>query len=147
MLEGAIVTTHAMGWQKNIAAAIRDRGGDYPLAVKNNHPTLPADIQARFDSVLARDIPLKALQTAHSSERGHGRHDEWTTYVLPVPKNTHGREYWRDLRSIVMVESMRTVDGKSSRNHRFYISSLTPQNAQRFHDAAREHWGVEIGLH
>jgi len=147
MLEGAIVTIDAMGCQKNIASAIRDRGGDYLLAVKNNHPTLLADIQARFDSVLARDIPLKALHTAESSERGHGRHDERTTYVLPVPKGTHGREDWRDLRSIVMVESVRTVDGKSSCNHRFYISSLTPRNAQRFHDAAREHWGVENGLH
>lgn len=147
MLDGAIVTIDAMGCQKDIAAKIRERGADYLLAVKNNHRTLLSDIQARFDTVLAKEVPIKALLMASSSERGHGRQDVRNTYVLPVPKSAHGRQDWKDFRSIVMVESLRTIDGKTSCNHRFYISSLTPRNAQRFHDAARAHWGVENGLH
>lgn len=35
-LEGCIVTIDAMGTQANIAQAIRDRGADYVLAVKDN---------------------------------------------------------------------------------------------------------------
>jgi predicted transposase YbfD/YdcC len=35
-LHGAIVTIDAMGCQKEIAAAIRERGADYVLAVKGN---------------------------------------------------------------------------------------------------------------
>jgi hypothetical protein len=39
-LEGCIVTLDAMGTQASIAQAIRDRGADYVLAVKDNQPTL-----------------------------------------------------------------------------------------------------------
>ena len=43
-LEGSIVTIDAMGTQPNIAQAIRDRGADYVLAVKDNQPTLADSI-------------------------------------------------------------------------------------------------------
>jgi predicted transposase YbfD/YdcC len=39
-LEGCIVTIDAMGTQPSIAQAIRDRGADYILSVKDNQPTL-----------------------------------------------------------------------------------------------------------
>jgi predicted transposase YbfD/YdcC len=39
-LKGAIITMDAMGSQKDIAAQIVDGGGDYVLAIKDNHPTL-----------------------------------------------------------------------------------------------------------
>jgi predicted transposase YbfD/YdcC len=38
--EGCIVTIDAMGAQPSIAQAIRDRGADYVLAVKDNPPLL-----------------------------------------------------------------------------------------------------------
>ena len=47
-LEGAIVTYDAMGCQKEIAQAIRDRGADYVLAVKENQPRLYEDLLATF---------------------------------------------------------------------------------------------------
>src|SRR3954464_10118917 len=39
-VSGAVVTIDAMGRQKEIAAQIRQGGGDYVLAVKQNQPTL-----------------------------------------------------------------------------------------------------------
>ena len=39
-VSGALVTIDAMGCQKEIAAQIRQGGGDYVLAVKQNQPTL-----------------------------------------------------------------------------------------------------------
>lgn len=39
-LEGCIVTINAMGTQPNIAQAIRARGADYVLSVKDNQPKL-----------------------------------------------------------------------------------------------------------
>lgn len=147
ILQGAIVTLDAMGCQKTIASKIREREGDDLLAVKSNHPTLLSEIQSRFDEVLDRDTPIQALQQATSTEQSHGREDTRTTYVLPAPARLHGRSEWPDLKSIVMVESLRTVGEKTTCHHRFYISSLSPRKAQRFHDAIREHWGVENGLH
>ncbi len=45
-----------------------------------------------------------------------------------------------------MVESLRTVKGKTSRERRYYLSSI-PLNAQRFAKAVRAHWGIENPLH
>jgi hypothetical protein len=47
-LRDKIVTTDAMGCQKAIAETIVAGGGDSSLAVKENQPTLHAEIQAAF---------------------------------------------------------------------------------------------------
>ena len=49
-LDGCIVTIDAMGTQPNIAQAIRDRGADYILSVKDNQPKL-ADSMRDFGSM------------------------------------------------------------------------------------------------
>ena len=49
-LSGALVTIDALGCQKEIAAKIVTRGGDYLLAVKDNQPNLHQDIKDCFDS-------------------------------------------------------------------------------------------------
>lgn len=41
-IEGRVVTTDAMGTQKDIAKQIVDQKGDYLLAIKDNHPNLAA---------------------------------------------------------------------------------------------------------
>ena len=47
---GAIITTDAMGCQKEVARAVREvPGADYLLAIKKNHPKLEAhDRRARL---------------------------------------------------------------------------------------------------
>jgi predicted transposase YbfD/YdcC len=44
-----------------------------------------------------------------------------------------------------MVESERTVNGKTSIDRRHYICAL--QDVKYFANAARAHWGVENSLH
>jgi hypothetical protein len=44
-LQGALVSIDALGCQKAIATQIRDQGGDYLLAVKDNQPTLYDDVE------------------------------------------------------------------------------------------------------
>ena len=53
---------------------------------------------------------------------------------------------WKSLSSIGMVESERIVDGKTSVETRYYISSL-PGYAGRLLSASRGHWGIENSLH
>jgi hypothetical protein len=48
-LEGALVTIDAIGCQKDIAEAIRAKGADYLLALKDNWPTLAEDVRLFFD--------------------------------------------------------------------------------------------------
>ena len=47
-VKGATVTIDAMGCQKKIATAIIDGGADYALALKDNHPTLRAEVEVAF---------------------------------------------------------------------------------------------------
>ncbi len=54
-LSGAVVTIDAMGCQKEIAATIRERGGDYVLAVKLNQPTLYEQVCKAVDEGLEQD--------------------------------------------------------------------------------------------
>jgi hypothetical protein len=48
-LRSALVTPDAGGCQKSNAAAIREKKGDYLLAVKNNQPKLLAAIETAID--------------------------------------------------------------------------------------------------
>ena len=47
-LDGAVVTGDAMFTHRDVCAAVRSRGGDYLLPVKDNQPELRADIEAAF---------------------------------------------------------------------------------------------------
>ncbi len=53
---------------------------------------------------------------------------------------------WQKLKSIGLVESVRTVDGKTIFETRYYISSLS-NNAELFGQSVRGHWGIENSLH
>lgn len=51
------------------------------------------------------------------------------------------------LQSVVMIQSTRQVaDGTTSRERRYYISSLRA-DAERLGDCIRRHWGIENRLH
>jgi predicted transposase YbfD/YdcC len=53
---------------------------------------------------------------------------------------------WKNLNLIGMVESQRTVRGKTSIERRFFISSLE-KNVDLFAKAVRQHWGIENSVH
>ena len=56
------------------------------------------------------------------------------------------RHDWPGLKGIVMVESIREIDGKSEYETRFYITSLVLLAAQ-LGLIVRSHWAVENSLH
>src|SRR4030095_8744367 len=85
-LHEKIVTTDAMGCQKDIAQTIVEGEGDYILAVKDNQPTLHAELQAAF--VEAPPPKLRSSRRAMTFEKGHGRYEQRTVQALPA---------WEDL--------------------------------------------------
>lgn len=144
-LEGCIVTIDAMGTQANIAQAIRDRGADYILAVKDNQPTL-ADAMRDFFT-LFKLAPDKTPHTmAETVEKDHGRLETRRCYAFDQLACLHRPEQWPDLQSFAVIESQRCVSGKTSTEQRFYLSSLAP-DAARLGQAIRAHWSVENRLH
>ena len=56
------------------------------------------------------------------------------------------KEQWAGLKTLVVIEQTREINGKSSTERRFFISSLPP-NAEQIASAVRSHWLIENGLH
>jgi len=144
-LEGCIVTIDAMGTQASIAQAIWDRGADYILAVKDNQPTLAdsmRDFYVRFKAV-PQPTPHTVVETI---EKDHGRIETRRCFAFDQLDCLAKPEQWPDLKSFAVIESERCINGKTSFEQRFYISSL-PADAGRLANAIRAHWAVENSLH
>jgi len=67
-LEGALVSIDAMGCNPNIAQSILDAKADYLLAVKDNQPTLHADIESYFETA-----PSGEVERIETVGKDHGR--------------------------------------------------------------------------
>lgn len=143
-LEGCIITLDAMGTQANIARAIRDRGADYILAVKDNQPTLADSMREFFNQFKAQGKTPHTM--AQTIEKNHGRLETRRCYAFDQLACLDKPEQWADLKSFAVIESERCLNGKTSIEQRFYLSSLPPQ-AQRLSGAIRSHWRVENSLH
>jgi predicted transposase YbfD/YdcC len=147
-LRGATVSIDAMGCQTKIAEAIVSKGADYILALKGNQSTLQQEVESFFKHAGKtgfKDIPHTFDETVDGE---HGRLEVrrvWATADLDWMQDA--KKSWTNLRTLVLVESERTVDGKTSTERRHYISSHRELDAQRLGQLIRGHWAVENGLH
>jgi len=147
-LHDKIVTTDAMGCQKEIVKTIVAGGGDYILAVKDNQPTLHAEIQAAFAA--AAPPPARSPRRYTTEDQGHGREEQRTVQVLPARDYLSAAQYaaWLGVLTIVMVTRVVWCEatGKESIEVSYFLSSLPPY-ARRIGAAIRGHWSIENGLH
>jgi predicted transposase YbfD/YdcC len=145
-IHGCLVTIDAMGCQKEIAQKIVDSKADYLLAVKDNQPTLAAAVTAVFEEALSdRDFSEAHHQTEN---RGHGRTEVRRCWTLNIDAECGTPfDQWPMLKGIVRVEAERTVAGKTSLEHRYYITSRNKLSAKSALAASRSHWGIENQLH
>lgn len=144
-LEGCIVTIDAMGTQTNIAQAIRERGANYILSAKDNQPKLAESIRDFF--AIFKANPAKTPHGfAETVEKEHGWIEVRRCFAFNQLDCLHKPEQWPDLASFVVIESERTIKGKTSIEQRLYISSLAP-DATKISAAIRSHWAVENRLH
>ena len=146
-LSGCIVTIDAMGCQKEIVKLIAEQDADYVISLKKNQSSLYKNVEELFKSAIRtgfQDIEHSAFQTR---EQAHGR-EEIRRYLMltNITERVDPDHKWQKLKSIGLVESVRTVDGKTTVETRYYISSLS-NNAEIFGQSVRSHWGVENSLH
>lgn len=146
-INGCIVTTDAMGAQKTIADRIREQGGDYLLQVKENHPKLAESIAVHFSALEDEERDDGAVSFAETTNKGHGRREVRRCWTTPVPKHFPGRDDWRDLATLVHIQSERHVGEKVSLADRWFISSRSNFDASAALEAARSHWHIENRLH
>jgi predicted transposase YbfD/YdcC len=143
-IEGKTVTMDAMGCQKELAQQIVDAGGDYVLCVKGNQVSLHEDLTWFFEE--SGDFEGIEHTYYESVEKDHGRIEVRKCWAVEDEVKWIGIKKWKGLRSIAAIQAERIIRGASSKETRYYISSL-PGDAQKIALAAREHWAIENSLH
>ena len=145
-IEGAVVTIDAMGCQRAIAQKIIDKKADYILALKGNQGTLRDDVELFAREQKAVGFKNAAVSQDKTVDGDHGRIETRTVTVFQDVEWLQETHQWPGLKSVVMVESQREIDGKIETETRFYITSLVLL-ANALGPMIRSHWMVENGLH
>lgn len=146
-LKGCLVTIDAMGCQRDIAKNILDAGADYLLAVKGNQETLAEDVEQEFKQAQMQDFAHMDHLYFETLEKGHGRIEKrqyWYTHDI---EGLGTLERWPGLAGMVMCRATRTVNGQTSVDDRYFITSSTHNDVEKIAHGVRAHWGIENGLH
>lgn len=149
-IAGSVVTLDAMGTQTAIADQIIAQEGDYVLALKGNQASIHTDVALMFDHAIATQWEGVAYTKHSETDFGHGRRER-RCYLVVDLADMDGlwddeRAKWRGLRSLIRVESERTLGTKTTTEVRYYLSSL-PGKSVKIPRAIRRHWSVENSLH
>ena len=145
-IEGAIITIDAMGCQRKIAKKIIEKKADYVLALKGNQSSLHEDVEVFVAEQKDTDFKDTTISTDHSVDADHGRIETRTTTVIHDVAWLQERHRWPGLNGIVVIDSLREIDGKTEQETRLYITSLS-DDATRLAQIVRSHWAVENSLH
>ena len=144
-IKDALITIDAGGCYAEITDAIVDGGGSYAITLKENQPTLHGIAKDVFEKHEQNNFSQVAVY--QETNRGHGRVEERTYYVVPVPKDER-LEKWTGLETLVMGRFRRSVNGGVTTEFiRFYISSLPCEKVKWLGQSLRGHWSIENGLH
>jgi predicted transposase YbfD/YdcC len=150
-IQGCIVTIDAMGCQKSITQDIVAVQADYVLTLKSNHPYLHRQVASWFKKCLDSGFAEQAHSYCvhHAQGNNHGRVESREHWLIVVPEYLkRATKYWTNLQTLAMVRRTRQLDGQSSEEIHYYISSL-PLSAgvATVAHAVRSHWAVENQLH
>lgn len=145
-IEGCIVTIDAMGCQKHIAEAIIDKSADYVFSLKGNQSNLHDDVRLFFQIQKEHNFKDELFDYYKSVDADHGKVEirkYWTTSGISW---LQGKENWKNLETICMVERERQFEDKTERETSYYMGSIE-NNAEKFAKAIRSHWAIENSLH
>jgi predicted transposase YbfD/YdcC len=149
-LHGTVVVGDAMQTQRAVSAQIVEAGGDYLGFVKDNQPTLLAEIEALFTPpplTPGHAAPAPDFTTARQVDKGHGRLEE---RVLTASALLAGYSDWPYLAQVFKLERTVWQQGVPTLHEvRYGITSLPRgvADAERLLVVARAEWGIENGLH
>ena len=140
-LEGCIVTADALHCTRAFAAAVRERGGDYALAIKANRGRLFTAVTQQF----ARSGKRSTVEQIDPSA-----HDRREVRRATIMRNTSlARLYgFPGAAAVGRITSRRRLRGKPADAPvvRYYLLSKYI-SAKRLLHITRNHWGIENRLH
>ena len=138
-LAGVLFVADAMHTQTGHAEQITTRGGHLLLPAKGNQPTLFAQLKA---------LPWAQIPIGDQTrDRGHGRSE--TRTVKAVTVQAPGGIAFPHAQQAVRITRTRTLEGKTSRETAYLITSLPATDAQPadLQHWARCEWLIENRLH
>ena len=144
-LKGCIVPHNAMGCQKAIAHQIRQQGADYVLRVRANHQGLHERMEDTWALERVGHFAGYAHDYSDTVGKNHGRietHRCWTTGDPDLLAHVDPDREWRDLASLVWVESERRYGDQVATDVRCCISSLPPKTRLQLQTVC-QHWSIE----
>jgi len=173
-IEGAVVTTDAIGCQKDIIKTLVSKGADFVLPVKDNQSNMHNDIQFEMATIIAEQqleaaaakkyaekgitiaTPLTDKLRVHQEfDKGHSRLERRTYYVWN-DASCILKDDWPEVVAVGMAVRERLVihrneagdimDEEPTMDTETYIISK-PLNAEEFACFSRHHWAIENSLH
>lgn len=157
-LKGALVTIDAAGTTAENCRHIREKQGDYLLAVKDNQPKLHDAVKQVFADACDTDFAEAEYSQHETIEDGHGRHEERYVTVIENPKGLPDK--WSEVAAVIQVNREREVNGRNTSTTHYYLTSLQPEpkpkpgktvkrneRARILGQLIRRHWAIENELH
>lgn len=150
-LKGRVVCGDAMFTQRTLSVQILAQGGDYIWFVKDNQPTLKADVAQFFEPprhVPGWQAPAMPQDHAATTQAGHGRIEKRELTLIP---DETGYLDWPGLAQVFKLERTVTqqTTQKKTQETVYGITSLTPARASAVQllEWTQQYWGIENGLH
>lgn len=142
-LQDALVSIDAIGCQKEIAAQIVDKNGDYLLAVKGNQKTLYEDIKTAFKVYKKEETTV-----FETLELNGSRVEKRVCKIMTDTSHIEQANQWRNLKTFIEIETevYHKSKEKTTIDKRYYISSQV-NSPDFFLTATRNHWLIENKLH
>jgi predicted transposase YbfD/YdcC len=150
-LKNKVVCGDAMQTQRQLSVDILSKGGDYIWFLKENQPTLLADVQQFFQPPQRAAgwlLPSWPQIVAETSNKGHGRLEK-RRLTLMVDEEQFLN--WPGVCQVFKLERFVTQlrTGRESREVVYGITSCAPEKASAAQvlQWTRAYWGIENGLH
>lgn len=147
-LKGATVTIDAAGCHKHISKKIIHKEADYVLALKANQGKLYDTVKDLFTHAQHNHFKHVTHEYCEEVEKDHGRIETRRYYLIGPGEDSRylNDSCWPGLKGIGMVIGTRQIGDHITQEARFFITSFA-NNIQRFAEAVRSHWHIEIHLH
>lgn len=148
-VRGKTMTGDAMLAQKRLSRQIVEAGGDYLWIIKDNHPTLRADIETHFTAPrLPAFSSSEDFRLYRTIEKGHGRIEERT---LTASTGLNNYLDWPYLGQVFEIkrETIICNTGQTRSETVYGITSHSDKkaDAKTLLEINRAHWGIENGSH
>ena len=150
-LSGAVVTGDALLTQRTLSTQIEQAGGDYLWTVKDNQPTLRADIERLFEPEVCwpGHSPLQTdFASTTTLDKAHGRLEQRT---ITTSSLLQGYSDWPHLAQVFKLERQVTTlsTGQRSSEVVYGVTSLscTQASPERLLELVRRHWAIENEAH